>query len=159
METSPDGIEAIEDREGLRTTAYQDAAGLWTIGYGHLLTRDELHSGLLFYDGQSVPWRQGITIAQAQELLHHDLLAAETAVNTVTVPLSQNQFDSLVSFTFNVGTKAFTTSTLYKSLNAGQYTAVPIQLQLWDHVAGKVNAGLLGRRNQEIAQWQGNAEG
>jgi lysozyme len=87
-------------------------------------------------------------------LLGQDLEGAERTVNeAVTVPLNQNQFDALVSFTFNVGNGAFRGSTLLKLLNQRQYDQVPTQLRRWVMDNGHVVQGLVNRREKEIALW------
>ncbi|TAN46831.1 MAG: hypothetical protein EPN21_19290 [Methylococcaceae bacterium] len=88
----------------------------------------------------------GLTAGQADILLCQDLAPAEDAVNgAVTVSLTQNQFDALVSFTFNVGKGAFLGSTLLKLLNQGQYGQVPVQLERWNRSGGQVVQGLVNR--------------
>lgn len=80
----------------------------------------------------------------------------EDAVNeSVTVTLSQNQFDTLVSFSFNVGRGAFQNSTLLKKLNHGMYDEVPIQLKRWVFAGGQRVRGLEVRRENEIKLWNG----
>jgi len=73
----------------------------------------------------------------------------------VKVALNQNQFDSLVSFTFNTGIQAFADSTLLKMLNQGNYDAVPDQLRRWVRAGGNVVQGLVNRRENEIKLWLG----
>jgi lysozyme len=147
-----DGLGAVKRREGVVLTMYHDSAGLPTIGVGHLLTHEELTTGKLRIE---VDWHQGITEAQAEDLLRQDLAAAEEAVSEVTVPLTQQQYDTLVSFAFNVGGQAFRASTLLRLLNAGQYQAVPAQLRRWIHSAGRVDPVLVRRREDEVRQWMG----
>jgi hypothetical protein len=72
----------------------------------------------------------------------------------VTVPLSQNQFDALVSFTFNVGEGALAKSTLLKKLNAGKYSEVPAELMKWTKGGGRELPGLVRRRRAECALWR-----
>jgi lysozyme len=136
MQTSQNGRQMIEGFEGLRLTAYQDQRGRWTIGYGH--TGTNVHEGMV--------WTQ----AQADIALENDLRAAENAVNTyVTAPLTQNMFDALVSFTYNIGPHALATSTLLKFLNEESKLAAAAQFLRWDHVNGAPNSGLLHRRVAE----------
>lgn len=107
MKTSKKGIELIKKHEGLRLEAYQCAANKWTIGYGHVIL-----------SGENL---KIITKQQAEELLMKDLSIAEKCVNeNVKVEISQNQFDALVSFVFNVGCGAFKSSTMLKALNNGK---------------------------------------
>lgn len=151
MKVTDAGLDSLKQREGVVLHMYRDSAGLPTIGVGHLLTRDELTSGKLTLP---VKWDQGITVAQADELLRRDLAVAEAAVTAaVLVPLTERQFDTLVSFTFNVGTAAFRNSTLLRLLNQSMYAVVPDQLRRWVHSAGRVDPILIARREDEIRQW------
>lgn len=146
MRLSDKGLQLLKQWEGCKLRVYKDAAGLPTIGVGHLLTREELVGGK--YD-------DGITEAEAMELLAQDVAPAEKAVSGVKVPLTQNQFDALVSFVFNVGTGAFRKSTLLRKLNSGDYAAVPVELRKWTRAAGKRVPGLVNRRDNEILLWKG----
>jgi len=145
MKTSAIGLALINSWEGLEdgdpTTAnlepYLDAAGLPTIGWGHLVKDGEDFTG-------------GITIEQAEELLAHDVTWAEGAVNRqVTVKLNQHQFDALVSFVFNVGAGAFDQSTLLAWLNQARMHDIPQQLTRWNRSGGKSLLGLARRRVAE----------
>ncbi len=156
MRTSREGIEKLCEWEGIEHEAYRDSAGKLTIGVGHLLTELEIRSENLILDGVPVDWRHGLTMDQIKELLAQDLVRFEDAVNShVTVPLNQRQFDSLVSFAFNVGVHAFKTSTLLKRLNRRSYREVAPQLRRWNKSGGRVVAGLVNRREKEIeyCQW------
>jgi lysozyme len=154
MQMSQNGRKLLEQWEGVRLNAYKDSAGLLTIGVGHLLTKSELSSGKIDIDGESVKYGDGLTSGQADALLAQDLNPAETTVkNNVKVELNQNQFDALVSFTFNVGGGAFKGSTLLKKLNNGLYGEVPSQLMRWDKAGGKVVPGLKKRRENEVNLW------
>lgn len=143
MRTSDSGIAKIKQWEGFRAKAYRDGGGVWTVGYGH--TSDS---------NLTVTSTTVVSDAEAERLLRLDLREAEDAVNAyVKVPLNQNQFDALVSFTFNVGGSAFAKSTLLKKLNAGDYDAVPKELARWNKDNGKVVAGLTNRRAAEAGLW------
>ncbi len=156
MHMSDQGREKLAEWEGFRLRAYRDAAGKLTIGVGHLLTRSELASGKLYLQGAALRYASGLTKPHVMELLSQDLKEVEAAVNDgVEVDLSQNQFDALVSFCFNVGAGAFLNSTLLKKLNQGAYEEVPAQLRRWVHCNGKVMPGLVSRREQEIVLWNG----
>lgn len=105
MKTSENGVNLIKRFEGLELEAYQDIAGIWTIGYGH--TGDDVTPGMT------------ITAAQAEAMLRRDLGPREAAVSdAVKVQLNQNEFDALVSFVYNVGAAAFRGSTALGRLNA-----------------------------------------
>ncbi len=156
MQTSENGLELLKQWEGFKLKVYKDSAGLATIGVGHLITKPELSSGKIVINGVAVQYAGGLTEQQVLDLLGQDVKPAEQSVNNgVKVPLNQNQFDALVSFTFNVGGGAFTGSTLLKVLNQNQYTEVPNQLLRWTKAGGKVVQGLLNRRQNEIKLWNG----
>lgn len=156
MQMSQHGLSLLEQWEGFKLQVYKDSAGLPTIGVGHLLTRSELTSGKININGVPVQYANGLTQQQVNDLLAQDLKPTEQAVNGgVKVALNQNQFDALTSFAFNVGTGAFTGSTLLKVLNQGQYDQVPTQLLRWTRSGGQVVQGLLNRRQNEIKLWNG----
>lgn len=153
---SRDGLRHLVRSEGSRSKMYRDIAGYKTIGVGHLLTQSELSSGKIIINGQSVKWSAGLTEAQILDLLDQDVGRFEDAVRkNVTVPLKQHQFDTLVSFSFNVGTGAFRKSTLLKVLNAKKYDQVPSQLMRWNRAGGRVVRGLTKRREREVELWNG----
>lgn len=154
MQMSENGLELLQQWEGFKLQVYKDSAGLPTIGVGHLITKSELSSGKIVIDGVPVKYAAGLTNQQALDLLAQDVKPAEQAVNNgVKVPLNQNQFDALVSFTFNVGVGAFQSSTLLKVLNNQQYDEVPAQLLRWTRAGGQVVQGLVNRRQNEINLW------
>jgi lysozyme len=141
---SGNGLSLTEQFEGCELTAYQDQVGVWTIGYGH--TGPDVVSGLT------------ITQQQAQNLLAQDVSSAATCVNnSVTIQLSQDEFDALVDFVFNLGVGAFRSSTLLTDLNSGNITAAATQFDLWDHAGGAVVAGLLRRRQAETSLFETDA--
>jgi len=132
---SRNGLDLIKGFEGLRLSAYQDAAGVWTIGYGHT---GSVHPG------------DRITQAQAEALLQKDTAWAQQAVrDQVKVPLTQGQFDALTSFTFNLGAGALAKSTLLRKLNAGDYAGAQAEFGKWVHAGGQVLQGLVRRRAAE----------
>lgn len=156
MQTSEHGLELLKQWEGFELNVYKDSAGLPTIGVGHLITKSESSSGIIVISGVAVRYAGGLTEQQVLDLLSQDVKPAEQSVNNgVKVPLNQNQFDALVSFTFNVGGGAFAGSTLLKVLNQQQYTDVPSQLLRWTKAGGKVVQGLVNRREKEIKLWNG----
>lgn len=145
MKTSPAGIALIEEFEGLRVRAYQDGAGVWTLGYGHT---------------ENVAPGQSETLGKAETDLVSDLATAEAAVRRlVAVPLTQGQFDALVSFTFNEGQKSLRMSTMLRLLNAGDYAGAARAFMSWDVIAGQHSAGLQRRRQAEIALFQSASGG
>jgi len=137
MKTGINGINIIKEFEGLRLQAYKCPADRWTIGYGHTA---------------GVSANDVITEAQAISLLCQDVAESERAVNHyVHVPLTQNQFDALVSFVFNLGVGNFRTSTLLKKLNAGDNDGAAQEFGRWIHAGGKALPGLVRRREVERA--------
>ena len=156
MEMSEQGKELLAQWEGIETEVYLDVAGLKTIGVGHLLTKDELSSGKITIGGTAVQYADGITDGQVYDLLGQDLAGFEQTVNDkVTVSLKQVQFDALVSFSFNVGASAFSSSTLLKKLNQGNYDEMPTQLRRWVYSGGNKVQGLVNRRENEVKLWNG----
>ena len=137
LETSESMIAVIKKFEGLRLKAYKCPAGVQTIGYGH--TRNYPFST-----------NYKITEEQAEKFLHEDLKKFENSIKKlVKVPLSQCQFDALVSFTFNVGATNFKNSTLLKYLNNGEYSLAAEQFERWIYSNGKKLDGLQTRRKAE----------
>ena len=144
----------FEQWEGIRQQAYFDSGNEVTIGIGHLLTKSEKTSGKITIAGQDIKYESWLSTAECHELLDQDLNIPERTVNSlVFTELNQNQFDALVSFTFNVGDSAFKNSTLLKLLNAGAYDKVPEQLRRWNKCNGMIVQGLVNRREKEIALW------
>lgn len=142
MNTSQIGLALVKGFEGFRSAAYDDSAGLPTIGYGHLIKKGENYTE--------------ISEAEAETILAGDLFDAEEAVNElVKVWLTQNQFDALVSFVFNEGKGKFASSTLLKLLNAGNYTAAAQQFSRWVYVGKQVSLGLTRRREAEANLFRG----
>ena len=159
MQMSSKGKALLSQWEGVRNIAYRDAAGLSTIGVGHLLTRKERESGIIIIHGQAVQYSDGLTDPQVMDLLCQDLSKVDACVrDAVKVPLGQGQFDALVSFAFNVGCGAFQKSTLLKILNQGQYAAVPAQLKRWVKTGENISEGLVNRRKNEIVLWNEKGE-
>jgi lysozyme len=154
MKVDQTGKNLFKEWEGLIPTVYLDSGGAPTIGIGHLLTSSERASGKIILDGQPMIYRDGLTEQECWDLLDQDLEGAEKTVNAaVNVKLTQNQFNALVSFVFNVGVGAFLGSTLLKVLNQGTYDAVPAQLGRWIHDHGLVVKGLIHRRQKEADLW------
>jgi len=148
------GIDFIKSVEGVKNFVYADSAGLPTIGVGHLLTQDELTSGKIHIDGKAYKYHEGLPDDVIDRLLLRDLHIAELVVNSnVKVKLTQNQYNALVSFVFNVGVGAFRNSTLLKLLNNWDYDSVPNQMRRWVFSAGRQIQGLKNRREREVELW------
>lgn len=140
MKTSQSGISLIKGFEGKRLNAYCDSVGVWTIGFG--TTRYPI--------GVRVKKGDVCTEWQAEAYLKNDLVKFENAINRlVKVPLNQNQFDALSSFTYNLGETNLSSSTLLKKLNAKDYAGTADQFPRWNKAGGKVMNGLTRRREAE----------
>ena len=139
MKTSDKGIEFIRGVEGERLDVYLDTAGIPTIGVGHVIKKGEPNH---------------ISSEQSTAYLVADVKTAEEAVNKlVKIQLTQNQFDALVSFTFNLGEPALAGSTLLKMLNGNDVQAAANQFSRWNKNRQKgrlvENKGLTNRRAKE----------
>ncbi len=154
MKMSLSGLKMLKDFEGCILYIYKDVAGYPTIGIGHLLTGHEKSTNIISIGGIDVDVSKGITSEQAMDLLAQDIVPAEHAVLCyVKVPLNQNQFDALVSFTFNCGAGALQHSSLLEALNEGDYSVVPSKLSQWNKAGGKVCDVLVKRRAKEGELW------
>jgi lysozyme len=140
MTVSSVGIKLITSFEDLRLAAYDDGVGVWTIGYGTTV----------YPNGIRVKRGDSCTKVQAMSFFQHDLRRFEAAVNqAVKVVVNQNQFDALVSLTYNIGEQAFKDSTLLKKLNASDFMSSADQFPKWNRGGGKVLRGLVRRRAAE----------
>jgi len=152
MHVSLDGMNLIAGFEGFRDTAYKDIAGVWTIGFGTTV----------YPNGVRV--KNGDTCTREQALLwkKHDIEFFERHVNRIiTVPLTQRQFDAVVSLVYNIGVKAFEDGTVDDLINAGN---IKEATEVWakynkarNPKTGKleVSQGLVNRRTAEIAYFTG----
>lgn len=140
--TNQNGLLLIKSFEGLRLQAYRDAVGIWTIGYG--TTRN-------------VQPNMRISEDEAEQFLQEDLNRFEQAINSsVSVPINDNQFAALVSFTYNVGSGALRSSTLLKLLNARHdLRRTADEFPRWNKAGGRELAGLTRRRRAERALFLG----
>lgn len=143
MKLGAKGLALIKTFEGLRLTAYLCAGGVWTLGYGH--TRGVRPNDIC-------------TQEDADAWLKADVSEAEWGVNSlVKVPINQNQFDALVSFTFNLGSdidvdniaEGLGDSTLLRKLNETDYVGAALEFKKWHKAGGKVLSGLVKRRAAE----------
>jgi lysozyme len=142
LKASPNALDLIMDYEGFSATPYKHDNDVWTIGYGHAILKNE------HFDE--------ITKEQGEQLLQKDILIAENCINgAVKVPLTQNQFDALVSFVFNLGCGSFAGSTLLKLLNQKLYDEAAQQFLRWDRLKGQEIEGLDERREAEQALFLG----
>lgn len=137
MKTSDKGLAALMEREGKVNQAYPDPAWGWkvpTIGVGH--TGPEVHKGLVWTD------------FQVMDALSKDVVERENAINAEGLTLTQNQFDALVSFVFNVGGGAFRSSTMLRLLHEGDTEGASAQFPRWN-----IPPEIIGRRAGERRQF------
>ena len=141
MNISQEGISLIKKFEGCELEAYKCAAGVWTIGYGH--TKD-------VKEGDS------ISKEEAEFMLVHELQEYCNDVDiAVKVDLKQNEFDALVSWTYNLGPTNLNSSTMLRVLNEGKHDEVPAQMKRWNKASGQVKEGLVRRREAEALMFEG----
>ena len=141
MNISNEGISLIKKFEGCELESYQDAVGVWTIGYGHTKNIKE-----------------GMTISkeQADNMLLNELDEyCEYVEKAVDVTLKQCEFDALVAWTYNLGPTNLNKSTMLKKLNNKEYQDVPHEIKRWNKAGGKVLQGLVRRREAESLLFQG----
>jgi len=140
MKIGEKGLDVIKHFEQLYLEAYLCPANVWTIGWG---STKNVHAGMK------------ITEEEAVARLKEDLKDAEGAVNRyVKVNINQNQYDSIVSWTFNLGSGNLNSSTMLKRINGNEWDDVPNQIKRWNKAGGKVLKGLVRRRNAEALLWQ-----
>lgn len=141
MKTSDMGLSLIKSFEGFSAKPYLCPAGVPTIGYG----------ATYYPDGRRVTMQdRPVTVAQATDMLRSMLASYEAGVSRyVLVPVTQGQFDALVSFAYNVGLSAFKDSTLLRLVNARDYAGAAAQFARWNKAGGKVLPGLTRRREAE----------
>jgi len=158
FEYSKTGLQLTERFEGCRLTAYADVTGVPTVGYGHT------GKAITIRDGYVLPavvvgdvWTQQM----CDDALQSDIAWASNAVNTMlTFPINQQEFDALVDWVFTIGVPRFAKSSAIDLLNSGNLAAAAAVLCLYDKAGGKVIAGLLRRRQAEMAEFvAGEREG
>lgn len=136
---SRQGLDLICRFEGFSPIIYMCPAGYPTIGYGHLITETNKEQFL-----------DGVDEDEALDLLRQDVAVAERAVlRLIRAPLTQGQFDALVSFTFNLGSGALQRSTLRRKVNREEHADVPAELGKWVWAGGRKLKGLVKRRISE----------
>lgn len=144
MNASARAYQLIREFEGLRLTSYRDPVGIWTVGFG---TTHGAHPD------------QTITEAQAETMLRQEVERLEPIISSaVKVPITQNQYDALISFAYNLGVANLTRSTLLLKLNKGDATAVS-EFARWNKAGAKVLPGLTRRRAAEANLFGAGANG
>ena len=142
MKISKNGLDLIKEFEGFSSTPYLCPAGIPTIGYG----------STYYEDGTKVTLKdKSITEQRGSELLEFvaNKTFSENINKVVKVPLTQNQFDALVSFSYNIGNKNFNWSTLLKKINQSDYKGASLEFGRWNQSNGKILNGLVSRRQKE----------
>lgn len=140
------GLNLIKHFEKFSGKLYVCPGGYTTVGFGHLVNKNELDY-----------FKNGIDETQALNLLARDVRIAETSVLKMTnVPLTDGQFDALVSFVFNLGSGAFQRSTLRRKVNREEHDEVPDEFLKWVYAGGKKLKGLILRRKAESMMYQSN---
>ncbi len=152
MKVSQKCIEQIKKDEGVRNKPYQCPALLWTVGVGHVI--DPNHAKVPMADRKALPipagWDRVLSADEIDEILRTDLNRFEQGVlRLIKVPLTQGQFDALVSFSFNVGLGNLQNSTLRMKVNRSEFEAAAEQFLVWTKAGGKVLPGLVKRRTHE----------
>lgn len=148
FEGIPDG-----DPSTVNIDPYLDPIEIWTIGWGHAIR----YHGRFLRGETDRPqvkalYPEGITMDQAVAMLHSDMIdAGRDVLSVVTVPLNDNEFGGLVSFTFNLGIGNLRSSTLLKLLNTNDRAGAADQFTRWVRAGGKVLPGLVKRREAERA--------
>lgn len=140
------GYNMIKSFEGLELKAYPDSGGIWTIGHGTIR----------YPNGNKVQKGDTCTEGQALEWLKNDCRWVDACLDRyVTAKISQNQFDALASFIYNVGETAFKNSTMLRLINANELRSAANQFDVWVNVKGKRIQGLVNRRNAEKRHFLG----
>ena len=147
MNVSKAGIALIKHHEGVRSRPYRCPANLWTVGVGHLIG-----------DGKSLPdsWNRTFSQEEIDGILKSDLRRFELGVHKMlpNVRLRQSEFDSIVSFCFNLGLGCFQRSTLRQALLRGDKKAAMESLVKYCRAGGKILKGLQTRRLDERALFE-----
>ena len=139
MTTTEILLQKLMEMEGLRLEAYEDAAGVPTIGYGHT---------------KNVRMGDKISEYWAKEMLREDIEEAEWQVKELGVPKTEGQLDALVSFVFNLGIERLKTSTLLKVIrNGGSMQQIKKEFKRWVYGGGKQLPGLVKRREWEAKRF------
>ena len=152
MKVSAKCIQQIKLDEGVRSKPYQCPALLWTVGVGHVI--DPTHARVPMANRKELPippgWDRVLSAEEIDDILRKDLARFESGVlRLIKVPMTQGQFDALVSFSFNVGLGNLQNSTLRMKVNRGDYEGAAEQFLVWTKAGGKVLPGLVKRRTHE----------
>ena len=155
MKVSADAIQMIKHHEGVRTKPYRCPALLWTVGVGHVI--DPSHTAVKYEERKSLPipagWDRVLSMGEVDSILAQDLGRFERGVLRLCPAAIDRQgvFDSLVSFSFNVGLGNLQRSGLRMKTNRGDFDEAADEFLKWTKAAGRVLPGLVKRRKDEQA--------
>ena len=153
MKVSAAAIKTIKCHEGVRTKPYRCPALLWTVGVGHVI--DPSHTAVKYEERKSLPipdgWDRVLSMGEVDSILAQDLGRFERGVLRLCPAAIDRQgiFDSLVSFSFNVGLGNLQRSSLRMKTNRGDFEGAAAEFMKWTKAAGKVLPGLVKRRLDE----------
>ena len=159
MKVSAAAIQMIKHHEGVRTKPYRCPALLWTVGVGHVI--DPSHTAVKYEERKSLPipagWDRVLSMGEVDSILAQDLGRFERGVLRLCPAAIDRQgvFDSLVSFSFNVGLGNLQRSGLRMKTNRGDFDEAADEFLKWTKAAGRVLPGLVKRRKDERAMFLG----
>ena len=149
MDISEKGLKLIQEFEGCRLIPYNDSVGYATVGVGHLIGKRKVTA-------DDLAKYKGFTDADALRLLKEDVSGFVKSLNTLlSSPVTQNQFDAMVSLAFNIGVGNFTKSSVLRFTNAKEFDRAAEAFKSWNKAGGKVLTGLTNRRLKESQLYKG----
>ena len=143
MKVNKAGIDLIKEFEGLRLEAYKCPAGVWTIGYGTTASA-----------GVGIKPEAGMAITEAEAEWYLEQAVAKFAAGVeavITAPVDENEFAAMVSLAYNIGMTGYRKSSCLRHFNSGEKAKAAAAIKLWNKAGGKVLAGLVRRREAEVA--------
>ena len=155
MKVSAAAIKTIKCHEGVKTRPYQCPALIWSVGVGHVI--DPSHIAVKYEERRNLPipdgWDRSLTMGEVDAILAQDLARFERGVARLCPAAIDRQgvFDSLVSFSFNVGLGNLQRSGLRMKTNRGDFDEAADEFLKWTKAAGRVLPGLVKRRKDEQA--------
>ena len=153
MKVSNELIVMLKHHEGVRYRPYRCSANIWTTGVGHVIDQSHIRIPFAKRKQLSIPkgWNRTLSEEEVNEILKKDLEKFEAGVlRLCPVVPSQHSFDSLVSFSFNLGLGNLQVSTLRRKHNRGDYLGAGSEFPKWCRAGGRIIRGLVKRRNDEM---------